>query len=87
MGPGHRHPLGDPLTGHTGAVECITAVTLPDGRVLLATGSLDATVRLWDPATATPVGDPVTALGRRRASSWALAVSSCWAAADLDSEA
>ena len=33
---------------------------LPGGRVLLATGGDDATVRLWDPVTATPVGDPLT---------------------------
>ena len=33
---------------------------LPDGRVLLATASHDDTVRLWDPATGTPIGDPLT---------------------------
>jgi WD40 repeat protein len=33
---------------------------MPDGRMLLATGSADRTVRLWDPATGTPVGDPLT---------------------------
>ena len=42
---------GDPLTGHTGRVTGVAAVTLPDGRVLLATTSDDGTVRLWDPAT------------------------------------
>ena len=35
-------------------------MALPDGRVLLATASCDGTVRLWDPATATPVGEPLT---------------------------
>ena len=32
---------------------------LPDGRMLVASGSDDETVRLWDPATGTPVGDPL----------------------------
>ena len=33
---------------------------LPDGRTLLAAGSANGTVRLWDPTTGTPVGDPLT---------------------------
>jgi WD40 repeat protein len=52
--------IGDPLTGHTDWVEAVAAVPLPDGRILLATGSADRTVRLWDPTTGTPVGDPLT---------------------------
>ena len=46
-----RRPLHAVLTGHTGWVEAVAAVPLPDGRTLLATGSDDQTVRLWDPAT------------------------------------
>ena len=48
------------LTGHRGPVESVAFGGLPDGRVLLATGGDDGTVRLWDPATGTPVGDPLT---------------------------
>jgi WD40 repeat protein len=44
-------PVGDPLTGHIGTVKAMAAVPLPDGRVLLATGSSDETVRLWDLGT------------------------------------
>ena len=35
------------------------AAGLPDGRVLLASGGADGTVRWWDPATGTPVGSPL----------------------------
>lgn len=45
------YPVGRPLTGHTRGVEAVAAVPLPDGCTLLATGSGDHTVRLWDPVT------------------------------------
>ncbi|MCC3332030.1 WD40 repeat domain-containing protein [Nocardia abscessus] len=44
------------LTGHTDWVRAVAFS--PDGR-LLATGSDDRTVRLWDPATGHQVGDPL----------------------------
>jgi WD40 repeat protein len=49
----------DPLTGHHDDVMAVCAVTLPDGRTLLATGSKDTTVRLWDAETGAPVGQPL----------------------------
>ena len=47
MGPGTGTPVGDPLTDHTGPVRSVAFGWLPDGRVLLATGGWDRTVRLW----------------------------------------
>jgi WD40 repeat protein/DNA-binding SARP family transcriptional activator len=44
------------LKGHTGAVSRVRSLTLPDGRVVLASCSDDGTIRLWDSVTATPVG-------------------------------
>ena len=48
--PAHPAPLGQPLTGHTDAVDGVAFS--PDGHTL-ASGSHDATIRLWnlsDPA-------------------------------------
>lgn len=50
------------LTGHGDEVTALAALALPDGRSLLATGGDDTTVRLWDPGTGEPVGDPFTGL-------------------------
>ena len=54
-----RHPLGQPLTGHTDAVRSVAFS--PDGHTL-ASGSDDRTVRLWNltnPAHPTPLGQPL----------------------------
>jgi WD40 repeat protein len=38
----------------------LAALTLTDERCLLASGSVDGTIRLWDPATGRAVGAPLT---------------------------
>jgi WD40 repeat protein len=48
------------LTGHTAAVCRVRCLTLPDWGTVLASASDDGTIRLWDPATATPLGTPLT---------------------------
>jgi len=53
-------PMQVALTGHTGWVSSLAALTLADGRCLLASGSSDQTVRLWDPTTGRAVGAPLT---------------------------
>src|ERR671916_490364 len=64
--PGTGHPVGEPLTGHTGSVLGVCPLPgwdragRPDGRMLLASTGDDATVRIWDPATGHPVGEPLT---------------------------
>jgi WD40 repeat protein len=56
-------PVGDPLSGHRGAVNVITAVRRADGQSVLATGASDGTVRFWNPLRGTPEGEPLVILG------------------------
>ena len=53
-------PVGDPLTGHTGAVNAMAAGALPDGTPVIVSGSDDGTVRVWRLADGTLVRDPLT---------------------------
>jgi hypothetical protein len=55
------------LTGHTGTVYAVAFGADADRRPLLASGGGDGdgTVRLWDPASGTPVGDPSPATPAR----------------------
>src|SRR5262249_48886199 len=57
------HTLGthhQRLTGHTGRVYAV-AVGRVGGRAVIVSGSGDATVQVWDPATGQTVGAPLTA--------------------------
>ena len=56
MGPGYRHPHGDPF-GHTDEVSAVAVAELDDGPVIVS-ASDDRTVRVWDLVTGTPVRDP-----------------------------
>jgi WD40 repeat protein len=47
------------ITAHAKPVESVAFGTLPDGRLLLASGGQDGTLRLWDPVTGTAIGDPL----------------------------
>ncbi|MFJ3799442.1 WD40 repeat domain-containing protein [Streptomyces sp. NPDC090088] len=48
----------DPAAGHPDRVRSMTAVSLPDGRVLLASGGDTGTIGWWNPATGQPVREP-----------------------------
>jgi WD40 repeat protein len=52
-------PVGEPLTGHDGAVLAITSFTTSEGLTLLASGGEDATLRVWNPMDAA-FGQPLT---------------------------
>ena len=43
-----RRPVGDPLTGYTGAVYVVSAMALPDGRAVAVSGGGDNSVQVWD---------------------------------------
>ncbi|MFJ1593762.1 hypothetical protein ACIOD0_26475 [Kitasatospora albolonga] len=56
---GRRHPVrswqADPVTVHG-----VAALVGPEGEPLVATAGEDGNVRLWDPESGTPAGDPLT---------------------------
>jgi WD40 repeat protein len=58
MGARLRAAHGDPLPGHRGWVTGVAFGTL-DGQAILASASNDETVRLWNPDTGLPHGDPL----------------------------
>ena len=47
------------ISGHRGTVNSVAFAEL-DGRTVVVTGSSDGTVRVWDLATGTPLGEPLT---------------------------
>jgi WD40 repeat protein len=49
--------MGQILTGHTGEVH---EVAFNPDSPIIASGSRDRTVRLWDAVTGTPIGQPLT---------------------------
>jgi WD40 repeat protein len=59
----HHDPLHVLLIGHIAPIRAASALHMADGRVLLATGADDGTIRLWDPSTGRPVGDPLEEAG------------------------
>lgn len=49
-------PIGHPILGHSGRVNCLAFS--PDGKTL-ASGSTDSTIIFWDLATYQPIGQPL----------------------------
>ena len=55
-------PVGEPLTGHRGAVTAVAVGALPDRTPVIVSGGGDGdgTVRVWRLADGTPAGEPLT---------------------------
>ncbi|GJF30280.1 hypothetical protein KNE206_29800 [Kitasatospora sp. NE20-6] len=60
VGSVQRRQLHLQLTGHTDWVTAVAVFTAEDGSPRLATGSVDKTVRIWNPATGAQDGEPLT---------------------------
>src|SRR6185369_5045275 len=61
---GTRRPIGEPLTGHVGAVGAWGSVVFsPDAMTLASSSSQDGLVRLWDVATGRQIGEPLAGSG------------------------
>ena len=60
VGPGHRHPGRRPVHRPHRLGERGGGRRELDGRPVVVSGSDDGTVRVWELATGTPVGDPFT---------------------------
>ncbi|MGH3978553.1 MAG: P-loop NTPase fold protein, partial [Pseudonocardiaceae bacterium] len=56
---GTGQPVGEPLAGHTGAIDAVTAARLDDDRTLIISGGGDGVLRRWDAGTGRPVGEPL----------------------------
>jgi WD40 repeat protein/carbon monoxide dehydrogenase subunit G len=54
-----QQPIGNPMTGHQGAVLGLATGQL-DGKPIAVTGGNDGTVRIWDLTTQQPIGNPIT---------------------------
>jgi WD40 repeat protein len=54
-------PVGQPITGHDGAVTAVAVSRLPDGTPIIVSGedSGDGTVRVWRLADGIPVASPL----------------------------
>ena len=52
-------PVGEPLTGHDGAVKAVAVGALPDGTPVIVSGGQDGTVRVWRTADGSPFVPPL----------------------------